>query len=276
LAKEKVLVVSYYKSLSQSLRAALVLRNYNIAACELVDKVLLDLHAEATHTPQHQGPKHAKVIHSNPYLDLFYELRSEAILITEFEGETLADCLALAQKAATALRGDYSQTVETITKPEEQMLAWDLRRHSSPILNKVEGGKVTIKPLWAVEDVCLPYDVFVEYVEQQQKIFQKHGLVCSFFGHAASANLHIDPVSVDPRQALQDEAVAKLYDLVARESYSLVIRLGGSISGEHGDGILRTEFLPEQYPSSYPLFAQIKAIFDPAGIMNPGKIVRKE
>lgn len=274
LQPHRVLLVGYFPSLTQALRGALLLKKFSVAACELVDKVLLDLHAEATH--QAPGPKHAKQIKRNPYLDLFYELRSEAVLIAEFEGASQAECLALLAPAAQALKeARLAKTVDTVTGAEEQALVWDLRRHTSPILNKLEDGKISIKPLWAVEDVCLPPDRFEEYVEQQQRIFQKHGLVCSFFGHAASANLHIDPVSVDPRKALQDEAVAKLYDEVARESYALVIRLGGSISGEHGDGLLRTPYLKAQYPKSYPLFAEIKKIFDPEGILNPGKIVEQ-
>jgi len=279
LQAHSTLLIAYFKTLAAALEASLVLRNYNIAACELVDKVLLDLHGESSMKAlsygSQNGPKHAKKIEKNSYLDRFYELESEAVLLIEFEADTKESCSALAWEASKALiEGRHlAQYINEVTEPEEVKLAWDLRRHSSPILNKLEDGKISIKPLWAVEDVSLPRENFLAYVEEQQKIFIKNKLVCSFFGHAASANLHIDPVSIDPRVALQDKEVAALYKKVAEESYDLVIHFGGSISGEHGDGLLRTPYLRKQYPVSYLIFQEVKNIFDPLNLLNPGKIV---
>ena len=116
----------------------------------------------------------------------------------------------------------------------------------------------------------------LRYVEEQRRLFATFGLVCSFFGHAASCNLHIDPVHIDPRVTREDGELAALFDRVATASYQLVIRHGGSISGEHGDGISRTPNLPQQYPTVYPLFAKFKALFDPLGLYNPGKIVGED
>jgi FAD/FMN-containing dehydrogenase len=261
--------ILYFPDLERALQAAMDLRSYDIAACELVDKVLLDLHAD-----QHgQGPKHAKKIGGNSFLDLFYESKSEAVLIVELEGKDKATANAALHEALHSIQTKEKRFAENI-KEEQQI--WDLRRHTSPILNKLEDGKITIKPLWAVEDVSLPPENFLAYVREQQKLFEKHGLSCSFFGHAASCNLHIDPIAVDPRKAREDKEIAALYDLVTAESYALCIKFGGSISGEHGDGLTRTPFLSQQYPEIFPLFAELKAIFDPAGLLNPGKIVMKQ
>lgn len=253
----------YFPSLEAACQAAMDLRTYDIAACELVDKVLLDLHAANTG----QGPQHAKKISHNPFLDRFYETKSEAILIVEIEGENPTQA---EEKLRTALGAHPAAIAHT---PEETQLIWDLRRHTSPILNRLENGKITIKPLWGVEDVSLPRETFLAYLAEQKALFARHGLTCSFFGHAGSCNLHIDPIALDPRAARLNEELAALFDRVAEESYELVIRHGGSISGEHGDGLARTKFLPQQYPKSYPAFRALKQLFDPSGILNPGKIV---
>lgn len=271
LPQATALGILYFSTLEAALIAAMDLRTYDIAACELVDKVLLDLHAAHTeHTPPPQGPKHAKKL-QNPFLDLFYEKKAQAILIVEIEGKSQAEADNLIMQALPSMK-NYSHWHHAKNKEEEKEI-WDLRRHTSPILNKLEDGKITIKPLWAVEDVSLPKEQFLAYVREQEKIFAKYGLTCSFFGHAASCNLHIDPIAMDPRIARKDLELAKTFDLVAEESYDLVIRMGGSISGEHGDGITRTRFLPQQYPRSYPLFIELKYLFDPEGLLNPGKIV---
>ena len=258
--------ILYFRDLRGALQTAMDLRRYDIAACELVDKILLDLHAEHTKS----GPKHAKQIHQNEFLDLFYSSDSQAILIVELEGINKESARASLEEALRSMSSTERRFANTVR--EEQRI-WDLRRHTSPILNKLENGKISIKPLWAVEDVSLPREHFLEYVEKQEKLFLQFGLTCSFFGHAASCNLHIDPIAIDPRKARENEAVAKLFDEVAAESYKLVIQYGGSISGEHGDGLIRTPYLRLQYPECYPLFAEVKKLFDPQGICNPGKIV---
>lgn len=271
LPKATALAILYFPALEAALSAAMDLRRWDVAACELVDKVLLDLHAA------HGGPesRHAKKIAANKFLDRFYSLQSEALLIVEMEGNSEGEAKS---KLGEALESFLPRPLEAhpAASTEECGLIWDLRRHTSPILNRLENGKITIKPLWEVEDVSLPPATFLEYIAEQKKIFARHGLTCSFFGHAASCNLHIDPLAVDPRQARLDADLARLYDEVARESFELVVRMGGAISGEHGDGLGRTPYLPLQYPECYPLFAPLKAMFDPCGILNPGKIVITE
>lgn len=269
LPSATALAILYFESLEAALAAAMDLRRYDISACELVDKVLLDLHGASA---KGTDSRHAKKIAANVFLDEFYELKSEAVLIVEIEGAGVEQAVF---NLAEALNG-FSPKAQKILKADdykETALIWDLRRHTSPILNRLENGKITIKPLWGVEDVSLPPETFLAYVKEQKEIFARYGLTCSFFGHAASCNLHIDPLAVDPRQARVDADLARLYDKVAEESYRLVVKHGGSISGEHGDGLSRTAYLPLQYPKTYPLFSQLKDLFDPCGILNPGKIV---
>jgi FAD/FMN-containing dehydrogenase len=264
--------IVYFPSLVSALEGALAAKLFGPSACELVDRPLLDLHGKNTGQSRPLGPQHAKRMEGNPYLHHFYQSKAEAVLIIETEGDSEAQAQDLLQRILRALGSDF----HTAKSSQEMALVWDLRRHSSPILNRLDGGKISIKPLWAVEDVSLPRATFVAYVQEQQKLFQEAGLLCSFFGHAASCNLHIDPVHLDPRLTRTDHEMAALFDRVTRDSYALAIRFGGSISGEHGDGLTRTPFLPLQYPKSYRIFAPLKQIFDPRGILNPGKVVAEE
>lgn len=266
------LALLYYPSLEAALAAAMDLRRFDVAACELVDKVLLDLHAAHSKKSETSVSHHAKKITGNRFLDRFYELNAEAVLIVELEGRIGPVALGHLREAVNEVRPRPLELKIAETHDEEALI-WDLRRHTSPILNRLENGKITIKPLWGVEDVSLPPETFLAYVKEQKEIFARFGLTCSFFGHAASCNLHIDPLAVDPRQARVDLELARLYDQVADESFKLVIKHGGAISGEHGDGLVRTKYLPLQYPKTYPLFAELKKLFDPYGILNPGKIV---
>src|SRR5262245_56555906 len=273
LPQATALGVVYFATLAESLQAAMDLRRHDVAACELVDKALLDLHA--AHRRTDDGPKHARRIESL-FLDRFYEKHAEAVLIVEFDGESEE---AARHQLRVAFEDAALRNAVHVYAPRdaaEIQAAWDLRRRSSPILNKLEDGRITIKPLWAVEDVSLPRENLLRYVDEQQRLFAEFGLVCSFFGHAASCNLHIDPVHIDPRVIREDGEIAALFDRVAAASYALVIRHGGSISGEHGDGLNRTPNLPLQYPAVYPLFATFKALFDPLGLCNPGKIVGED
>lgn len=274
LPKATALALLYYPTLEAALAAAMDLRRFDVAACELVDKVLLDLHHSRTASPAGavSEPRHAKKISDNPFLERFYSLGAEAVLIVELEGRIPEVALLNLREATGSVQPRPLELVHASGENETRLI-WDLRRHTSPILNRLEDGKITIKPLWGVEDVSLPPETFLAYVREQKEIFGRHGLTCSFFGHAASCNLHIDPLAVDPRRARVDLELARLYDEVAEESFKLVIRHGGAISGEHGDGLMRTKYLPLQYPKAYPLFARLKALFDPYGILNPDKIV---
>lgn len=263
--------ILYFDTLELALQASLDLRTYDIAACELVDKVLLDLHAQNAHGHGTDGPRHAKKISANSFLELFYTLSSDAVLIVEMEGSNSEEARASLEIALSSIQS--AREKRFATSAEETALIWDLRRHTSPILNRLEDGRITIKPLWAVEDVSLPRRNFLAYVREQKSLFEKHGLTCSFFGHSASCNLHIDPIAVDPRKAREDDTVARLYDLVAEESYALTIKYGGSIAGEHGDGFTRTPFLPLQYPRAHKLFPLFKNLFDTKSLLNPGKVV---
>ncbi|MCO5144256.1 MAG: FAD-binding oxidoreductase [Oligoflexia bacterium] len=268
LCPENALALCYFSSLEDALQAALDLRTYNISACELIDRPLLKLHSDS----ENNHLEHAKDLEKNEYLETFFQTHAEALLIVEWSTEEGEESAKQQLNEACAKIKNCTQFL--LAKDEkEKTLFWDLRRHSSPILNKLKNGKLAIKPLWAMEDVSLPPENLIAYVQEQQKLFQEFGIECSFFGHAAASNLHIDPVHIDLREHRENDDLNKRFLAVTEASYKLTIKYGGSISGEHGDGLMRTPYLHWQFPKLMPIFKQIKELFDPENIFNPGKIV---
>ncbi len=183
----------------------------------------------------------------------------ESLLLVEFF-EDVED--RLAQLAGM----DLGDRIIVCANDAEQELVWDLRRSGLSLVTSCVGAA---KPAPAVEDACVRPEDLPAFVEGMQAIIGKDVGASSFYGHAASGLLHIRPILDLHTQ----EDVGRLRDVTEAVS-SLVRRFGGSIAGEHGVGIARTEFLPEHLgPELIELSAEVKEFFDPAGVLNPGKIV---
>jgi FAD/FMN-containing dehydrogenase len=117
-----------------------------------------------------------------------------------------------------------------------------------------------------IEDGVVPREKFGEFVKNIYALFEKYGLQVAIWGHAGDANLHLQPF-LDLNVLGDRQKVFKLMD----EYYNMVIKMGGSTCGEHNDGRLRAPFLPKVYgPEMYEVFRQVKHIFDPYNILNPG------
>ncbi len=148
----------------------------------------------------------------------------------------------------------------------EREMVWQLRRAGLSLVTSCVGPA---KPTTIIEDACVRSEDLGAFVEGMKAIVDEFGGVTSFYGHAASGLLHIRP-TLDLHL---EEDVSKLRE-VAEATSSLVRRFGGSLAGEHGVGIARTEFLSDHLGSELiELTAEVKEIFDPRGVMNPGKIV---
>ena len=123
------------------------------------------------------------------------------------------------------------------------------------------------RPLPFVEDIAVPPAALRDFLVRAQQVFQRHQVTASLYAHAATGQLHLRPFLPTPTP--QD---AERIEEIARDLYQIVFAVGGSISGEHGDGLARTAFIRSQYGPLYKVFQQIKDIFDPHNLMNPGKI----
>ena len=191
----------------------------------------------------------------------------EAILFVEFEGED-EDGLRRTFQEVTArlVENERLATDLRIAGTKADMALFSaVRSISGPILNKVKGAR---KPRAFIEDPAVHPSRLPQYIEGLRQLFRKHQVEASMYGHAGDGNLH-SMVFVD---LSQPEDVRKMVAL-SSDVYDLVLELKGTISGEHGDGRLRTHYLPRQYPKLYPAFLQIKRLFDPQNLFNPGVIV---
>ena len=216
---------------------------FSPSALELMDRTFLDL-VRTT-----QGPDVAPA-------------GTEAILLLEFEGDeekALRGALGDAVRAVKHLASD----IETAISHEDEAKIWRLRHSASPIIADLPPGR---RSLQVIEDACVPVPRMGEYIATVRRTAAHLGLPVVIFGHAGDGNIHVNVLPEVDRPGWET-SIARLFDLITDE----VVRLGGTTSGEHGDGRIRREALRKLYgPGITGLFQQIKQAFDPKGILNPG------
>jgi FAD/FMN-containing dehydrogenase/Fe-S oxidoreductase len=192
---------------------------------------------------------------------------TEAILIVEVEGDDPREVMARLDRLDQTLVGRLRLATEVrkSARPEETARIWAIRKAASPILSRREGR---LRNTRFIEDAALHPERMAEFVARLRELLRKHDLKAAIFGHAGDCNLHCNPLmsQTDPRDLRRMETVAE-------EFVDLVIGLGGSLSGEHGDGRLRTPYLRRAYGPLADVFAEVKTLFDPEGLLNPGIIV---
>jgi FAD/FMN-containing dehydrogenase len=152
-------------------------------------------------------------------------------------------------------------------KQDDIRIIWGERSKVSKWLHE-QSAKEHRKPLRCIEDACLPLDQLVTYVMELDDLLQRHDCKGAVFGHVGNGHLHVNP---GIRADLPD--LDRRIQVLMDEFYDLVIALGGTISGEHGDGILRVPYAQKQWRSIWPLFEFVKRSFDPKGIFNPDRKV---
>jgi FAD/FMN-containing dehydrogenase len=217
----------------------------NPAAVELLDRTFLDL----------AGPGASPV----PLAGV------RALLLADFEGANGAAVRATIAAAEQAARPAARATRSGLT-PEERERLWAIRHAASPALAALPDGT---RSLQVIEDGCVPVDALGRYVAGLEVASAEVGVPIVVFGHAADAHLHVNAL-VDTALADFERRLERLVEAVTQ----LVADLGGTPSGEHGDGRLRAPLLERFYgPEVTGLFAAVKRTFDPAGIFNPGVIV---
>jgi len=190
----------------------------------------------------------------------------EAMLFIEFEEKEEAALRDKFAKVEQAMKSENLAIDMKVAKDKKDMdMLGKVRQISGPILNKTKGPK---KPIAFIEDAAVHPTRLPQYIKGLREIFSKYGVDAGIYGHAGDGNMHL-MVFLDLRQ---EEEVKKML-AIADETYELVFSLKGTISGEHGDGRLRTYYTKKQYPKLYSAFEKIKKIFDPDNIFNPGSIV---
>ncbi|GIK88521.1 MAG: glycolate oxidase [Betaproteobacteria bacterium] len=222
-------------------------------AVELVDRTMIDL-ARA-------NPAFRAVI------DAALVGEPDAILLVEFAGDDRAR--ALAQLDALAeLAGDLGLpgSVVRMTDGAAQKALWDVRKAGLNIMMSMRGDG---KPVSFIEDCAVPLEHLADYVDRLTQVFARHGTRGTWYAHASVGTLHVRPI-LDMRR----DGAGKMR-AIAEEAAAMVREYKGAFSGEHGDGLVRSEWVAWQFgPALAQAFEQVKALFDPDGLMNPGKIVR--
>lgn len=221
-------------------------------AVELMDDLLIDLTRRS--------------IRFKHYLDIL-QTPAAALLMVEFHGEDQADVAArinwLLQRPGVGSR--ITAATPAIT-PEQQAPVWLVRKAGLPLLQSMSPG---LKPETVVEDSAVPPEHLSAYTRRFKKLIEDHGTIAAFYGHASVGLLHIRPLLnfQDPADVLKMRSLAEGVRDLVRE-------YGGALSGEHGDGLIRSEFNRDVFgPVLYEAFRTIKRAFDPDGLLNPGKIV---
>ena len=197
----------------------------------------------------------------------FIEGNPGAILVVEFYGESEAELNDKMEKLKQdmAMRGHGYACVNMLDRAA-QASVWAVRKNGLGLLMSMKGDA---KPLPFVEDTAVDPENMGDFVRQFDEIVRNHQTEAAYYGHASVGCLHIRPVVSLKNQEGVDRMVS-----IADEISDLVKEFGGSLSGEHGDGIVRGVWNEKMFgPEIYKLFQELKGTFDPDGIMNPGKII---
>jgi FAD/FMN-containing dehydrogenase/Fe-S oxidoreductase len=222
------------------------------AAVEMVDRMMLDLAAS--------NPDYARSLS-------FAEGRPAAVLAAQFYAESSEELAGRAEDLARKFEGQPGVlgVRKSLTESAKDDF-WKIRKAGVSLLMGMVGDS---KPVAFVEDTAVSPDVLPAFYERFAAILARHGTHGACYGHADVGCLHIRPVI----NVKTEEGVDKLRS-IAREVSELVVEFGGSMSGEHGDGLARSVWNAKLFgPEVYAAFAEVKTAFDPSDRMNPGKVV---
>ena len=257
LPAHRVLGIVNFSSFYAAMDSAQHIVKLGPTAVELVDRTMIDL--------SRANPVFRPVI-DQALVDVDGK-QTQAILLVEFAGDDHQRALQqLAQ--LTELMADLGLPGSVVQMPQEpaQKALWEVRKAGLNIMMSAKGDG---KPVSFIEDCAVPLQHLAEYTAQLTEVFHKHGTRGTWYAHASVGTLHVRPI-LDMR--LQGATQMRA---IALEASELVRRYKGAFSGEHGDGLVRSEWVGWQFgPRLNQAFEQIKDLFDPQGLMNPGKIVR--
>ena len=239
-----------FPKLEGAVRAAQDLRVFAPLSCDLLDRRLLSL-------SRHTGAEGIGLVPPSV----------GAALFVTFEADTEREALEQSCGAIENLRDMFRLVVlaEPVYDPAGQARIRAVREAAVAGLYSLGPGP---RPVACVEDVGVPVESMVEFVTKVQDVLHRFELSASFLIHALTGQIHTRPL-VD----LEDPSDRQKLWPLAEAVHALAISLGGTVSTQHGTGIARTPWIEKQYGPIMPVFRELKRIFDPKGILNPGKIV---
>ena len=240
----------HFDSLHQALQATLLAMQHRPSQCELMDKAVLD----CTRGNREQA-KNRFFIQGDP----------AAVLMVEFRGDSEAQAEALALGMVAAMKNAGLGYAYPLVSGKKTKQVWDLRSAGLGVLSNLPGDA---KAVAVIEDTAVALPDLPAYIREVEGMMEQFEQKTVYYAHAGAGELHLRPVL-----NLRDPADVQKFRDIALASARLVKKYGGSLSGEHGDGRVRSPFLPLMLgPGNYELLRQIKRTWDPFGILNPGKI----
>ncbi len=253
LPPHKTLGVCHFPTFYASMEVPRHIVQLKPVAVELVDRTMIEL---ARGNPAFR-----------PTVEQFVRGEPEAILLVEFAGEDRDEQLRKLRQLGE-LMGElgFPGGVVEITDARLQREVWEVRKAGLNIMMSMKGDG---KPVSFIEDCAVPLEHLAEYTDRLTRVFEKHGTKGTWYAHASVGCLHVRPVL-----NMREDGAQKMR-AIAEEAAELVKHYKGSYSGEHGDGLVRSEWIEPFYgPRLTRAFEEIKDLFDPKGLLNPGKIVR--
>lgn len=252
--KKTALAVVHFDRLYDALSAVPAILDTDPSAVELLDNLGLTLCREV--------PQYARL------LKTFVEGRPDCVLITEFYGETERDLQSKIRYLKRHLRSEQTgaSAVVSAFDPGRQQNVWTVRKVGLGLLMSIKGDH---KPIPFIEDAAVPPEHLAEYVTRVERFCNELGIDVAYYAHASAGCVHIRPL-VNTKVA---EDIAKMPEITSF-SVELLHGYGGSLSSEHGDGKARS-WINERFfgPDLYELYRNVKHIFDPNNLLNPGNIV---
>jgi Fe-S oxidoreductase/FAD/FMN-containing dehydrogenase len=244
------LILLFFDRLDSAARAAQEIVRRGVATCDLMDRRLLTIARE---------------------LDVRYELlippEAEALLLIEHGADDASEVgdhlrkIVVDMTRHQRLAFDARLTIEK----DERDFYWRLSRRVVSTLYRLKGNT---RALPFIEDIAVPPDTVPEFLVKAQNVLKAHAVTASMFGHVGHGQLHFRPF-LD----LANPQHLRIMQELATDLYDEVLRVGGTISSQHSTGLSRTWFVRRQYGPLYDVFREVKRIFDPQNIFNPGKMV---
>lgn len=252
LPEETALALYCFDDLLDALEAVPEALEFDPSAVELMDSEVFRLARESEQFAQYEEP---------------IPDGTEAALMLEYDSEVQDDFEEAIGRTNEQFveNGTAFDVLEAYTD-EDQAKIWKLRKAAIPLLMSLEGDP---KPYPFIEDATVPPAELAEYVGKFMEVLEDHDTSAAYFAHAGSGTLHIRPIL----SLKEDEGIQKMRS-ISDDVTDLVLEHHGSFSGEHGDGLARTEFNRKMYGEDlWDAFKELKSVFDPDWLMNPGKVV---
>ncbi|GAB3176207.1 FAD-binding and (Fe-S)-binding domain-containing protein [Telluribacter humicola] len=253
--KTQGLVCAHFNTIDETLRATIIALKYKPQAVELIDSYVLE--CAAANPEQRKNAFFVKNTDAGEY---------PAILVVDLSRETTQEVEQLAADMEAELRAAGLGFHFPLLFGEDTKKIWTLRKAGLGLLANLPGDE---KAVAVIEDTAVDVYDQPDYIRDFNDILKKHNMSAVHYAHAGSGELHLRPII-----NLKTKEGHQQFRLIAEEIAALVKKYDGSLSGEHGDGRLRGEFIPKMVGEhNYQLFKEIKRAWDPQTIFNPGKVV---